>query len=573
MQWILVEAFVGKVEHNILSLGTLCERGWSFSMTPKHAFLRQSGCSLSIEWYATCPWVRMDLSATRTRRSSYAHRVSIDPHAQVKQFEVSPSSSYRVRSPEAGAQKPALKSCLKRKPCLNHCVLLKEFLHCPLKPVTEDISFLKAVRTSQELSKATVSKAESNSTSSLDRACSSIEGSLKDVPTRVLRNEPKPEPCHNPATEAFANSGMSAVEAREVVPKSLQPFKFDATKHALRGHQPADTRNCEICRRAKGVSQSRRRGAGESHVLQADFGYLEMAVYPEKTKHPEKQKFLVIYHPETQCMFAIVAFSSVDKTRACIRRAFEFLGLLGEGDPIELDSDAESAVSHLVKGVDMNGRHLVPLKGAPERHGFVGGAERSIRQVKESCQIVLIELQEHGMQMSFEEDAIQCLFNFVSMTYNLFAKNASHHTPREELVQRELPEIACASFGMTVLAETPSSFAPSSSRFSPAAYWHPSVGSLGHVRTSRLADGQLKKFVAKTIKLVMPPKYDPELCTGVLKPGQPFPKTSSSDSRSGEVKDGSSKPEASPKAPERVVPPEVTTYKGGNPPAAWYKTW
>ena len=587
VQWILVEAFVGKVEHNILSLGTLCERGWSFSMTPKHAFLRQSGCSLSIEWYATCPWVRMDLSATRTRRSSYAHRVSIDPHAQVKQFEVSSSSSYRVRSPNAEAKRSELKSCLKgssslkqyvllkefvqRPSCMSHEVMRSEVMHSELKPVTEDMSFLKAVRTSQELSKATVSKAESNSTSSLDRACSSVEGSLKDVPTRVLRNEPKPEPCHNPATEAVANSGMSAVEAREVVPKSLQPFKFDATKHALRGHQPADTRNCEICRRAKGVSQSRRRGAGESHVLQADFGYLEMAGYPEKTKHPEKQKFLVIYRPETQCMFAIVAFSSVDKTRACIRRASEFLGLLGEGDPIELDSDAESAVSHLVKGVDMNGRHLVPLKGAPERHGFVGGAERSIRQVKESCQIVLIELQEHGMQMSFGEDAIQCLFNFVSMTYNLFAKNASHHTPREELVQRELPEIACASFGMTVLAETPSSFAPSSSRFSPAAYWHPSVGSLGHVCTSRLADGQLKKFVAKTIKLVMPPKYDPELCTGVLKPGQPFPKSSSSDSRSGEVKDGSSKPEASPKAPERVAPPEVTTYKGGNPPAAWYK--
>ena len=114
-----------------MSLGTLCERGWSFGMTPKHAFLRQSGCSLSIEWYATCPWVKMDLSATRTRRSSYAHRVSFDPHAQVKQFEVTPSSSYRVRSPKAEAKRSELKSCLKGSSSLKQYVLLKEFVQLP----------------------------------------------------------------------------------------------------------------------------------------------------------------------------------------------------------------------------------------------------------------------------------------------------------------------------------------------------------------------------------------------------------------------------------------------------------
>lgn len=120
--------------------------------------------------------------------------------------------------------------------------------------------------------------------------------------------------------------------------------------HRLRGHLPPDPRHCPICAKVRGVSQSRR----------TDFCFVQIA--------QKSFKVLVLAHGETGCIGAAVCGASVNTTVQKTRDFFAFLGLTGAGPTVELTTDAEAAVSKIVKQCNLDGRHLVVQRaGGPSR--------------------------------------------------------------------------------------------------------------------------------------------------------------------------------------------------------------
>ena len=54
--------------------------------------------------------------------------------------------------------------------------------------------------------------------------------------------------------------------------------------------------------------------------------------------------------------------------------------------PLEILTDAEQAVTALLRGIDV-GRALSIVRGAPQAHQSVGAAENSVRVMKEGLQL------------------------------------------------------------------------------------------------------------------------------------------------------------------------------------------
>ena len=104
---------------------------------------------------------------------------------------------------------------------------------------------------------------------------------------------------------------------------------------------------------------------------------------------------------------AVVVGANQSTTVKHIRDFFTFLGLTGQGPTVELTTDAEVAVSKLVKQVDLSGRHLVVQRAAPQEHPTIGLAENSNRKLKEGLLAIKMELDSGGFQLCSNEFAVQ----------------------------------------------------------------------------------------------------------------------------------------------------------------------
>ena len=69
---VVVSAYVGNVQHNILSLGTLAENFWSFTCDEKVSSLTKRGISVAVFWDACCPWLKA-VPQPRPRQKKVGH--------------------------------------------------------------------------------------------------------------------------------------------------------------------------------------------------------------------------------------------------------------------------------------------------------------------------------------------------------------------------------------------------------------------------------------------------------------------------------------------------------------------
>ena len=72
--------------------------------------------------------------------------------------------------------------------------------------------------------------------------------------------------------------------------------------------------------------------------------------------------------------------------------------------PLEILTDAEQAVTALLRGIDV-GRALSIVRGAPQAHQSVGAAENSVRVMKEGLATLRQDLRSNGLDINFESRA------------------------------------------------------------------------------------------------------------------------------------------------------------------------
>ena len=149
----------------------------------------------------------------------------------------------------------------------------------------------------------------------------------------------------------------------------------------------------------------------------------------------------------------IVTKASVDATRSQIRLFFESLGLTGHGDPLSIVTDKEDAVSKLIRGTDLGGRHVNYVKAAPQGHQAVGGAERSVRTMHEGLAKLNLQLSADRAELCLSLS--QCFQQAVWTAYacgRVAAKRSSStslscvHVPCVGRTSRQFERCRRASF-------------------------------------------------------------------------------------------------------------------------------
>ena len=262
--------------------------------------------------------------------------------------------------------------------------------------------------------------------------------------------------------------------------------------HRTKGHVPFHP-DCEHCVKSRGVNRHRRRlEHGLETEIVADFMYLSavgesVSVVDQQTD--DSFKVLVLRESFSSCVGAIVMTENVSKDRALLMKWLAEFGLFGASD----------RYTFLVR------------KAAPQAHEQIGGAERTVRVLKEGLATLQSDFQELGFALVFRRDLVQLVLTYLCMSGNANDKAfGGERAPKEIASGRRLPEAAFALFGSKVLAEVPESvknLCPNMSRFVAAAYLHPQFGSLGSLVFAYVRVGQElvpKAFVAKSFKLVYP---------------------------------------------------------------------
>ena len=302
------------------------------------------------------------------------------------------------------------------------------------------------------------------------------------------------------------------------ISKQMQPIiSMDAESqrlHVMRGHQPPQPRRCEICARAYGVSISKRRDLPQKHQIQADFK--DIIFTCQASKESFKVKYLVMVHVETGCLGFSAIGEDYSKSLGAIRDFFLYLGLTGTAGPsVEVLSDAEIRIGKMIRQVQLDGRHILVQRAAPQEHQTVGYAERSVRKLKESLKILEIQLREDGYCLVQSQFAAQSIANYFASVHNKFSVNDAGASPKDELFDKDMPISESAAFCHRVLAEVPESL-EQTERWIPAMYlFAQNKGQLGHI-CACLLDGNPRIFVARHVKLIIPSHIDVDLFPGVV---------------------------------------------------------
>ncbi|CAE7483352.1 unnamed protein product, partial [Symbiodinium sp. CCMP2592] len=292
-----------------------------------------------------------------------------------------------------------------------------------------------------------------------------------------------------------------------------QKTKEDLEIHRAKGHMPFHP-DCEHCLKSRGVTQHRRKSErGVETEIVADFMFLDSS--GETISVAERQtsssfKVLVLREAFSSSIGAVMITENIAKDRGLLLKWLAEFGLSSSQASIVLLTDSEEAVKSFVAGASDKYIFMV-RKAAPQAHEQLGGAERTVRVLKEGLATLQSDFQSLGCVLSFQRDLLQLALSYLCMSVNSNGKAfGGERSPKEVAVGRRLPDTPFALFGSKVLAEVPESvktLCPNMSRFEAAAFLHPQFGSLGSLVYAHVRVGQVltpKVFVAKSIKLVFP---------------------------------------------------------------------
>ena len=315
--------------------------------------------------------------------------------------------------------------------------------------------------------------------------------------------------------------------------------------HRARGHVPYDP-NCAICQRTKSVSQHRRKQNSNNVIeLSADFF------------HYKSHKYLVICERFSGMVGCVWMSPSTDQIRRDLRRWLEEMGCLGDDGVLSVFSDDETAVGSVFTHLKV-GKDIRVTKAPPQGQAMNGLAERSIRTLKEQFLTISEELKGEGVSICDTGNAIGSVFTYVCFMLNSHASvHGTQRSPTEFLVGKTISPLISS----VILCELPTSLQTEDRpRFTEGCYLRPEFCSKACVAITML-DGELKVFNPKSIKLVLPLRWELTWMKGLLE------------------RNDSSKPrikgDESVESPDvvRVGLPAAPVCPKSGPPSNWFATY
>ena len=271
-----------------------------------------------------------------------------------------------------------------------------------------------------------------------------------------------------------------------------------------RSHIPYDP-NCAICQRTKSVSQHRRKQNSNNVIeLSADFFF------------HRSHKYLVICERFSGMVGCVWMSPSTDQIRRDLRRWLEEMGCLGDDGVLSVFSDDETAAGSVFTHLKI-GKDIRVTKATPQGQAMNGLAERSVRALKEQFLTISEELRNEGISICDTGNAIGSVFEYVCFMLNNHALvHGTQKSPLEFLVGKSIPSLISSAYGAVILCELPASL-QSEDRpgFVEGAYLRPEYSRKACVAVT-VIDGKPKVFNPKSIKLVLPLRWELSWMKGLL---------------------------------------------------------
>ena len=188
-----------------------------------------------------------------------------------------------------------------------------------------------------------------------------------------------------------------------------------------------------------------------------------------------------------------------------------------------LHTDDEISVGELV---GRSSKHYLfqIRRAAPQQHRSIGGAERSVRKLKESLAVLRADLNKQGYDVRYSFEGLRDVVTYLALMNNHFGRvGGTNLSPLETSAGRSLSKPVVSLFGSTVIAEIPDSlrvYSPNETRSIEACYIHPGLGTGAAVEGVLRVQGQmqLRRFYARNIRQISPLTWNYELCRSVVIP-------------------------------------------------------
>ena len=311
---------------------------------------------------------------------------------------------------------------------------------------------------------------------------------------------------------------------REVGLSPLSPgVEAALDMHRRQGHFPHHP-GCPDCARGRSVFRHRRKANNAIECeVQADFCYLTRRGELTEEDHGKNLKILVLTEMLSGCVAFIVVGESKPRVQSDVERWLDSFGLMSQQTSIVLHTDDEVGVGELVGRSSKH--YLFQLRrAAPQQHRSIGGAERSVRKLKESLSVLRADLNKQGYDIRYSFEGVRDVVTYLALMNNHFGRvGGTNLSPLETSAGRELSKPVVVSFGAMVIAEIPDSirqYSPNETRSIEAAYVHPGLGTGAAVVGLLRVEGRmtLRRFYARNIRDVSPLTWKPELCEPLLMP-------------------------------------------------------
>ena len=221
----------------------------------------------------------------------------------------------------------------------------------------------------------------------------------------------------------------------------------------------------------------------------------------------------------------VVVGDDVSKSRGLVSKWLQHFGLENETCSVILHTDAEQAVRSLVTSSTSKIVFQV-RKARNQQRQSIGGAERSVRRLRETLAILRADLNQAGWDIRFEYEHLQEALTYLALSHNHYGKSReSDFSPLEMIAERRLTKPTTALFGSTVLAELPTSLkqrSPNETRSIEASFLHVGIDHGPVVQGKLRVDGQryLAQFAARNVRQVTPISWEKDLCDSFLIPFQ-----------------------------------------------------
>ena len=299
--------------------------------------------------------------------------------------------------------------------------------------------------------------------------------------------------------------------------------KIELEQHRNQGHTPHNP-HCLECSRGRTTFAHRRRSSDVIETeVQADFGFLSQEGEISEIEQSGAIRVLVLTELLSGAIGYVVIGDDPSKAKGLVEKWLQHFGLESQSCSIILHTDAEQYVRALISSSSKKFTFHV-RKSRNQQHQSIGGAERTVRRLRETLAILRADLNQSGWDVRFEYEHLQEALTYLALSHNHFSKSRdSDFSPLEMIAERRLSKPVTALFGSTILAEIPSSLkqrTPNETRSIEAAFLHVGIDHGPIVQGKIRVDGEryLAQFSARNIRQVTPISFKADLCDSFLIP-------------------------------------------------------